>query len=44
LTGQESQGWGTSWSGLYREASPERGVYFAVRVYERAGKFFILIF
>ena len=29
--------WGTSHGSLYREAPPERGTFFRLQVYERAG-------
>ena len=28
---------GTPYDGLYREASPERGIFFRLQVYERGG-------
>ena len=28
---------GTPYDGLYREASPERGIFFRLQVYERVG-------
>ena len=32
-----SRGGGTPYNGLYEEATPERGTFFRLRVYERVG-------
>jgi len=34
-----SRGGGTPYNGLYEAASPERGTFFRLQVYERVGKF-----
>ena len=36
LAGVEGDG-GTPYDGLYREAPPERGIFFRLQVYERVG-------
>ena len=33
-----SRGGGTPYNGLYEEATPERGTFFRLQVYERVGK------
>jgi len=37
-------GGGTPYSGLYREAPPERAAFFKLAVYERVGKIAILVY
>ena len=35
--GNSGVGGGTTYDGLYREAPPERGIFFRLQVYERVG-------
>ena len=37
-------GGGTTYDGLYREAPPERGIFFRLQVYERVGILLIEVY
>ena len=37
-------GWGTPYNGLYREAPPERGIFFRLQVYEKVGVLLVEVY